>query len=275
MAQLKENTAPYIKSLTEIFILKIHFFRHGTRSRKGVLGLRVGAKWPLKHVQYSRSQMSLLKWYFLQGQILVNFWYVIKHTCYYNKPLTKPFVAIFSGSNHICSLLNSIGLLRAVSHVSKNRTIICAPIFLIIREKHLLRWFNAVPTINWGLEYVYCVFNPLLMSTMGCWCSLWLSPLRSSPLLRIVQALRGFSVHFWKKLPFFAQMISSKYSFDPDIAQSILTRLTYNNNISRIGGLIWMILSYVICLMKNWQNKNIFEIIYCQGHLMFRGQNQN
>ena len=44
----------------------------------------------------------------------------------------------------------------------------------------------------------------------------------------IVQAVRGFSVHFWKKLPFFAQMISNMYSFDPDIAQSILTRLTPN-----------------------------------------------
>ena len=47
-------------------------------------------------------------------------------------------------------------------------------------------------------------------------------------LLVIVQAVRGFSVHFWKKLQFFAQMISSMYSFDPDIAQSILTRLTPN-----------------------------------------------
>ena len=41
-----------------------------------------------------------------------------------------------------------------------------------------------------------------------------------------VQAVRGFSVHFWKKLPFFAQMISNMYSLDPDIAQSIQTRLT-------------------------------------------------
>ena len=37
----------------------------------------------------------------------------------------------------------------------------------------------------------------------------------------VVQA--GFSVHFWKKLPFFAQMINSMYSSDPDMAQSILT----------------------------------------------------
>ena len=44
----------------------------------------------------------------------------------------------------------------------------------------------------------------------------------------VVQAVRGFSVHFWKKLPFFAQMISNMYSLDPDIAQSILTRLTPN-----------------------------------------------
>ena len=45
---------------------------------------------------------------------------------------------------------------------------------------------------------------------------------------RIVQAVRGFSVHFWKKLPFFAKMISNMYSFDPNIAQSILTRLPHN-----------------------------------------------
>ena len=44
----------------------------------------------------------------------------------------------------------------------------------------------------------------------------------------VVQAVRGFSVHFCKKLPFFAQMISNMYSFDPDIAQSILTLLTPN-----------------------------------------------
>ena len=44
----------------------------------------------------------------------------------------------------------------------------------------------------------------------------------------LVQAVRGFSVHFWKKLLFFAQMISNMYSFDPDIAQSIQTRLTPN-----------------------------------------------
>ena len=44
----------------------------------------------------------------------------------------------------------------------------------------------------------------------------------------LVQAVRGFSVHFWKKLLFSAQMISNMYSFDPDIAQSILTRLTPN-----------------------------------------------
>ena len=35
-------------------------------------------------------------------------------------------------------------------------------------------------------------------------------------------------VHFWNKLQCFAQMISNMYSFDPDIAQSILTRLTPN-----------------------------------------------
>ena len=45
---------------------------------------------------------------------------------------------------------------------------------------------------------------------------------------KVVQAVRGFSVHFWKKLQFFAQMISNMYSFDPDIAKSILTRLTPN-----------------------------------------------
>ena len=44
----------------------------------------------------------------------------------------------------------------------------------------------------------------------------------------VVQAVRGFSVHFWKKLTFFAQMISSMYSFDPDMAQAILTLLTPN-----------------------------------------------
>ena len=44
----------------------------------------------------------------------------------------------------------------------------------------------------------------------------------------VVQAVRGFSVHFWKKLTFFAQMISSMYSFDPDIAQAILTLLAPN-----------------------------------------------
>ena len=42
----------------------------------------------------------------------------------------------------------------------------------------------------------------------------------------LVQAVRGFSLHFWKKFPFFAQMISNMYYFDPDIA--ILTRLTPN-----------------------------------------------
>ena len=62
-------------------------------------------------------------------------------------------------------------------------------------------------------------------------------------------------VHFSKKLPFSSQMISNMYSFDPDRAQSILTRLTHlhliniklvsiiskiaekseKNNISRIG----------------------------------------
>ena len=36
-----------------------------------------------------------------------------------------------------------------------------------------------------------------------------------------------------------------------------------------------MISSYVISLMDNLQNKNIFEIIHCQGHVMCRGQNQN
>ena len=44
----------------------------------------------------------------------------------------------------------------------------------------------------------------------------------------LVQAVRGFSVHFWKKLPYFAQMTSNMYSFDPDIAQSFLTRITPN-----------------------------------------------
>ena len=44
----------------------------------------------------------------------------------------------------------------------------------------------------------------------------------------LVQAVRGFSVHFWKKLSFFAQMISNMYSFDPDIAQLILPLLTPN-----------------------------------------------
>ena len=44
----------------------------------------------------------------------------------------------------------------------------------------------------------------------------------------VVQAVRGVSVHFWKKIQFFAQMISNMYSFDPDIAQSILTLLTPN-----------------------------------------------
>ena len=44
----------------------------------------------------------------------------------------------------------------------------------------------------------------------------------------VVQAVMGFSVHFWKKLQFVAQIISNMYSFDPDIAQSILTRLTHN-----------------------------------------------
>ena len=44
----------------------------------------------------------------------------------------------------------------------------------------------------------------------------------------LVQAVRGFSVHFCKKLQFFAQIIGNMYSFDPDIAQSILTRLTPN-----------------------------------------------
>ena len=46
--------------------------------------------------------------------------------------------------------------------------------------------------------------------------------------LNIVQAARGFSVHFWKKLPFFAQMISGMYSFNTDIAQSIPTQLTHH-----------------------------------------------
>ena len=50
----------------------------------------------------------------------------------------------------------------------------------------------------------------------------------------LVQAVRGFSVHFWKKLPFFAQMISNMYSFDPDIAQSILTVLTPNQHVISI-----------------------------------------
>ena len=47
----------------------------------------------------------------------------------------------------------------------------------------------------------------------------------------IVQAVKGrnrASVHFRKKLQFSAQMISNMYSFDPDIAQSILIRLTPN-----------------------------------------------
>ena len=39
----------------------------------------------------------------------------------------------------------------------------------------------------------------------------------------IVQAVRGFSVHFWKKIQFFPRMISNMYPSDPDIAQSILT----------------------------------------------------
>ena len=44
----------------------------------------------------------------------------------------------------------------------------------------------------------------------------------------VVQAVRGFSVHYWEKLQFFTQMIINMYSFDPDKAQSILTRLTPN-----------------------------------------------
>ena len=33
---------------------------------------------------------------------------------------------------------------------------------------------------------------------------------------------------FWEEITIFSQMISNMYSFDPDIAQSILTRLTPN-----------------------------------------------
>ena len=36
----------------------------------------------------------------------------------------------------------------------------------------------------------------------------------------IVQAVRGFSVHFWKKLQGFAQIISNLYSSDLDIADT-------------------------------------------------------
>ena len=36
-----------------------------------------------------------------------------------------------------------------------------------------------------------------------------------------------------------------------------------------------MISSSVISLMDNRHNKNIFEMIHCQGHAMCRGQSQN
>ena len=51
---------------------------------------------------------------------------------------------------------------------------------------------------------------------------------RETDIRLIVQAVSAFSVHFWKKLQFFAQMISNMYSSDPDIAQSILTWLRPN-----------------------------------------------
>ena len=75
------------------------------------------------------------------------------------------------------------------------------------------RWstvFDVGPTLNYHWFNVLCLLGGHLDASL------------------LVQAVGGFSVHFWKKLQFFAQMISNMYTFDPDIAQSILTRLTPN-----------------------------------------------
>ena len=99
-------------------------------------------------------------------------------------------------------------------------------------------------------------------------------------------------MHFWKKLPFVAQMISNMYSFDPDIAQSTLTQVTptqhviivsiisklteksEKNNISRIGRSILVILSCVIYLAYILHDKNIPGMISGRGHVMRLSQGQ-